>query len=288
MFPQKWLIMIWSMTYGLNKATYLEQQKLYMRHWEDMLNNRAKLYALIWQYLSQESIAEVKRHQDFEVIQANRDVQRLWKIIEETHKVFTISHIAAIIKKTTTHKEYKLMHQGPYESIITYKERFDIALKAYQDQENADLDEPDVVMDFFDGLDNAIYADFKKSILNGMTTGSVTQPTTLNKMYLLANQWLKRMGTTQSGLASMFVTKLDVPDISQNSGKGCGRGGSIKTNKKNYDKGLEEKPKPKRDMSKVKCFSCGKKGHIAPNCPENEEDEQETNIKGKTIHYMGR
>jgi hypothetical protein len=180
------------------------------------------------------------------------------------------------------------MHQGPYESIITYKERFDIALKAYQDQENADLDEPDVVMDFFDGLDNAIYADFKKSILNGMTTGSVTQPTTLNKMYLLANQWLKRMGTTQSGLASMFVTKLDVPDISQNSGKGCGRGGGIKTNKKNDDKGLEEKPKPKRDMSKVKCFSCGKKGHIAPNCPENEEDEQETNIKGKTIHYMGR
>jgi hypothetical protein len=74
MFPQKWLIMIWSMTYSLNKATYLEQQKLYMRHWEDMLNNRAKLYALIWQYLSQESIAEVKRHQDFEVVQANRDV----------------------------------------------------------------------------------------------------------------------------------------------------------------------------------------------------------------------
>jgi hypothetical protein len=31
--------------YGLNKATYLEQQKLYMRNWEDMNNNRAKLYA---------------------------------------------------------------------------------------------------------------------------------------------------------------------------------------------------------------------------------------------------
>lgn len=95
-------------SYGLNKASYLRQQKLYMRHWEDMLNNRAKLYALIWQYLSQESIwqylsqesiAEVKRHQDVEVIKANRDVQRLWEIIEETHKVFTISRIAAIIKK---------------------------------------------------------------------------------------------------------------------------------------------------------------------------------------------
>jgi hypothetical protein len=63
--------------YGLNKATYLEQQKLYMRDWEDMMNNRAKPYAMIWQYLSQE-------HTDYEVIKINRDVQRLWEIIEET------------------------------------------------------------------------------------------------------------------------------------------------------------------------------------------------------------
>jgi hypothetical protein len=46
---------------------FLEQQKLYMRHWEEMLNNRPKLYAMIWQYLSQESKEEVKRSQDYEV-----------------------------------------------------------------------------------------------------------------------------------------------------------------------------------------------------------------------------
>jgi hypothetical protein len=54
------------------------------------------------------------------------------------------------------------MQQGPYESIITYKERFDVALRAYVEQENAELLEPDVAMDFFDGLDNGRYADFKK------------------------------------------------------------------------------------------------------------------------------
>jgi hypothetical protein len=43
-------------------------------------------------------------------------------------------------------------------------------------------------MDFFDGLDNGRYAELKKSILNGMAAGSVTQPATLNEMYLLANQ----------------------------------------------------------------------------------------------------
>jgi len=40
--------------YGLNRATYLEQQKLYRKHWEDIIKIRSKLYALIWQYLSQE------------------------------------------------------------------------------------------------------------------------------------------------------------------------------------------------------------------------------------------
>jgi hypothetical protein len=239
-----------------------------------MINNRAKLYVLIWQYLSQESIAEVKRHQDFEIIKENRDVQRLWEVIEEIHKVFTISCIATMIKKTAR-KEYQLMHQGPYESIITYKERFNIALKAYQDQENANLDESDIAMDFFDGLDNAQYADFKKSILDGMTAGSVTQPATLNEMYLLANQWLKMTGTMQSGLASMFVTKLDMPDITQTPGKGRGHRGGIKSDKKTENKLQDEKPKTKHDMLKVKCFNCGKKGHIVPNCPENEDNEQE-------------
>jgi hypothetical protein len=97
------------------------------------------------------------------------------------------------------------MHQGPYESIITYKEHFDIALKAYQEQENAELDESDVAMDFFDGLENARYAEFKKSILNGMTAGSMTRPAMLNEMYLLANQWLK---TTSACNQNLLVCSL--------------------------------------------------------------------------------
>jgi hypothetical protein len=71
------------------------------------------------------------------LIKNKRDAQGLWQIIEETHKVFTISRIAAVMKKSAR-KEYQLMHQGPYQSIITYKERFDIALKAYEEQENAE------------------------------------------------------------------------------------------------------------------------------------------------------
>jgi hypothetical protein len=43
-------------------------------------------------------MAEVKMLTDYEVIKTNRDVQRLWEVIEETHKALTISCIAAVSK----------------------------------------------------------------------------------------------------------------------------------------------------------------------------------------------
>jgi 6-phosphogluconolactonase/glucosamine-6-phosphate isomerase/deaminase len=43
----------------------------------------------------------------------------------------------------------------------------------------------------------------------------------------------------------------------------------------NKDNNSEVKLKPKRDMSKVKCFNCGKRGHIAMNCPQKELDNKD-------------
>jgi hypothetical protein len=163
--------------YQLNRSQYIEEYKNYAKHQEDMRNNRPKLYALIMQYLSPESKDEIKRVQDYETMKQNRDPLMLWEAIEETHKVHSISKVAAVVKRNAR-KDYANMKQGPYESIIAYRERFDEVLKAYQDQENPEIEDVDIAMDFFDGLDNARYAGFKVSILNGLTSGSVTQPET--------------------------------------------------------------------------------------------------------------
>ena len=147
-----------------------------------MRNDRPKLYALIYQYLSEESQEEIKRSDKFDTIDEATDPLGLWLLVEETHKVNTISKVEAVTKMAAR-KTYQAMCQGAFESIIAYKERFNAALKGYNDQENPEMSEKDIAMDFFQGLDNARYAGFKKDILNNLTSKAIEQPKNLNEMY---------------------------------------------------------------------------------------------------------
>ena len=63
-------------------------------------------------------------------------------MVEETHKVTTVSKVEAVTK-LSARNTYKLMRQGNYESIIAYKERF-AALKVYQDQKNSEMADTDI------------------------------------------------------------------------------------------------------------------------------------------------
>ena len=146
------------------------------------------------------------------------DPEGLWKLVEETHKVTSVSQVAAVVK-LAARNEYKNIRQGTYESIVTYKERFRAALKAYEDQKNPDIDDKDVAMDFFNGLDNARYAMFKTETMNLLSSEAMKQPKNLNAMYLLANQWVKPK-TYAPGLAATFATtSLDQQESSEKSRK---------------------------------------------------------------------
>jgi hypothetical protein len=72
-----------------------------------------KLYALILQYLSEESLEEIKRSDDWDTIEQETDPAMLWDIIESTHKINTISKVASI-KKMAARTPYQQMRQGEY------------------------------------------------------------------------------------------------------------------------------------------------------------------------------
>ena len=213
---------------------------------------------------------EVKRSDKFEKVNQETDPECLWQIIEETHKVNTVSKVQSVMKKATR-AMYQRMRQGAFESIITYKERFNAALKGYEEQKNPKMEEKDIAMDFFEGLDNARYATFKTEIMNSLTSKAIEQPKNLNEMYLLANQWLKTTTKINMGYATTFVTTLDHQERND------------KRPGKQQEKSGEENKKREKDVSKIECYACGKMGHYANKCPsrekkdanENEEEEQE-------------
>jgi hypothetical protein len=52
------------------------------------------LFALLLIYLSDESLEATQRQQDWDNVEKENDAEKLWKYIEETNKINTISQVA--------------------------------------------------------------------------------------------------------------------------------------------------------------------------------------------------
>ncbi len=66
------------------------------------------------------------------------------------------------------------------------------------------------------------YATFKTDYINGLTLKAINPPNELNKIYVLANQWLKPKVTTRR-FASTFSMTLDMVDEGDGKGKQMGK-----------------------------------------------------------------
>jgi len=84
--------------YGIQKATFLEDVKEHRKELLKMHTDRPKLYALMLQYLSEESLDEIKRSDKWEDIEKKTDPLELWLLIEDTHKVNSISKVEEVTK----------------------------------------------------------------------------------------------------------------------------------------------------------------------------------------------
>jgi hypothetical protein len=190
------------------KLDYLEELKTYRKLKNDQREKKPKLYATTLKYLSEESLEAVKRTKEWSEVKDNVDPEKLWSIIVDKHRVHLTSEVAAVVK-LEARNQLQSLRQGGFESIISYKQRYTNPLKAYHCQGNPEKDDSDQAMDFFHGLDNGRYAEFKVQYLNGLQAGSIVAPKDLNTMFTLANNWLKPKALAGGGYASTYATRVD-------------------------------------------------------------------------------
>jgi hypothetical protein len=146
-----------------DETLYQEAVKGWTKIKLDLSMKEPMLYAMIWQYLSPKSVDEIKHDEDYKTFSDENDPEGLWLAIIKTHKVSTVNRVKGVMKRSSR-RQYQSIKQGGYKSLISYRERFNAALNAYKEQENPDMEDADITLDFFDGLDNGRYAQFKADI----------------------------------------------------------------------------------------------------------------------------
>jgi len=69
------------------------------------------------------------------------------------------------------------------------------------------VSEPDQAMDFFHGLDNERYAEFKQNMKNRWAMKSINPPKTVNEIDRLAGVWVKPTARGETGTGATYHTE---------------------------------------------------------------------------------
>jgi len=150
----------------------MEAMKAHQRKVEKMMDAHLKLFRLILRHLSPESKDEVCQDPDYDIWSEAKDPEKLWQAIIKTHKIDCVTSIDAV-KELVARKAYQSIKQGPFETLAQYSKQFRETYRAYKATEKdhvdapVDVTEPDQAMDFFHGLDDTKYAEFKQNVKNG-------------------------------------------------------------------------------------------------------------------------
>jgi hypothetical protein len=267
----------------LNKLDYLKDMKAYWREIADFQRDKhkPKLYALILQHLSDESLEAVQKEAGWPAVEQDTNQEALWQLLELKHKIHSASEVEVVVE-LVARPQLATTKQGAFEPIIVFKQRYTNALKVYKDQKNPLMMPQDKAMDVFSKLNNARYAEFKTTYINNLQMKACDPPQTTSKhipKIALGN-----------GLGSTFATAADYVDKKEQQ-KRRHNNQRDKILDKAQEQGKESGKTEKKEKRQVECFNC-KGDHYVSQCPEllelhmAKEDANITAVtwEGSTFH----
>ena len=278
------------------KADFRERAKTINK----LTTEKPILYAFITSKLSVESEDELKRHQSYSTFDDDKDQLELWRALEQLHLVTTVSKNAAVVLQQAEN-DYMTCHQGEFETITSFKERFDNKLKAYNNALGTGntVPEPRAAMAFLSKLHKLQYGQFYAHEINIINADATKVPKNVVEIYQKAKAHVIIANTTkQNGTLVSFATTAE--SYLKSNKKKTPRGNNKNNN--NPNNGLHVSSTPTtttpsastvttqptandatsnattvrvdntRDISRVQCYNCQLFGHFARDCPSKGDD----------------
>jgi len=78
---------------------------------------------------------QYRKEAGWSTVEADANPEMIWQLIETKHKVHSASEVEAVVKLVAS-TQLASCWQGAYESIVTFKQQYNNALKSYHDQKN--------------------------------------------------------------------------------------------------------------------------------------------------------
>ena len=202
-------------------------------------NDKPKLYSLLLQYLSAESLAQVMKHPGFKVETDVNDPLKLWLAIKVTHRAGADA-VNAIEQKTETRNALNDCKQGLEEQLHLFYKRWKNAYDAYKDAGNTELAEEDRASGFLSALNTSLYYAMKAELHNDAIRG-IAMPKTVADMYHHAARYVIPRKETKSTYGAAFNTVGEGKSRPRGSSKRGGRGSNKLSSTEERLRALEEK-----------------------------------------------